>query len=203
MSGDVQDAESNRTNRNATKKHPIWSQSELPSSLAMGANHSKNRVLIITCFKARTVPAARDAFWRSGAGDLVRHAYPQARRDRQSAWYQYGFARRQPFAISDALSIGQKQADGATAAVASLRPINFDRPPTGFSDMQPLNRERPAVYFQCLSHHRCESGNREPCQHLTRETMSELKYILRGAARTASEQAKRLEPLRLEARFLR
>src|SRR5260221_4561862 len=42
----------------------------------------------------------------------------------------------------------------------------------------------PAVQPQRLSHHRCEPGEHEHCQHLVRETMAELKHILDGAART-------------------
>ena len=41
----------------------------------------------------------------------------------------------------------------------------------------------PAVHPQRLSHHRCEPGEHEHCQHLVRETMAELKHILDGAAR--------------------
>src|SRR5712671_4719861 len=66
-----------------------------------------------------------------------------------------------------------------------------------------LDPEGPAVHPQRLSHHRCEPGDHEHCQHLVRETMAELKHVLHGAARTAGEQLERLAPFWAGARFSR
>jgi len=46
-------------------------------------------------------------------------------------------------------------------------------------------------------------GERKHCQHLARETMTKLKHVLGGAARTAGEQLERLAPIWPEVRFPR
>ena len=72
---------------------------------------------------------------------------------------------------------------------------------TSVCNTHTLDREGPAVHPQRLSHHRCEPGEHEHCQHLVRETMAELKHILDGAARTAGEQLERLAPFWAGASF--
>ena len=74
---------------------------------------------------------------------------------------------------------------------------------TSVCDAHTLDLEGPAVHSQRLSHHRCEPGEHEHCQHLVRETMAKLKHVLDGAARTAGEQLERLAPLWAGEKFSR
>jgi len=78
-----------------------------------------------------------------------------------------------------------------------------DCAPTGVRDPHALDLERRVVRSERLRHHRCEAGERKHCQRLARETMTELKHVLGGAARTAGEQLERLAPIWAEVRFLR